>query len=261
MKKRQDRPESPTTVPDYGNRYRIPFTLMGTEYRDENSVLSHIVVVDPEDEYGMSRSLARLLQQHSRCVGCGRAPFPLDAHDHCKRKARFVKIENHRRYEDDGRKRWVLESIEEHESLCQVRLTLSGYDIVHEEERVDYQRENRFLRKKRRPKLPPEIVKQQKRELFALHDGHCYYCYGQIEPNGDSADFDHFNPIRHGGTGDLWNLVVSCKQCNHDKSTIPGKAFRARMLAPMDPRTRRALTALHVKVQAWHDKKRAEVTC
>jgi len=240
-------------LPSYGNEYRLPFKILDVVH-DERGVSAHIVKVDMASEYGMSKRFSQCLQEHSVCISCGRVPFPIEAHESCAQDSRHVEDEQWQilnlpecTYSREFRTSYV--------SLCQVLYAEEKDLLIRMEMSLDYKRANKFLRKLRQPKIPHQLLMRLKHELLALHDGHCYYCFAQIGANSDSAAFDHFEPIAFGGTGDVWNLVVACKQCNHDKWTAPGEVFRDAMLARANKATRRTLKMLHARVDAWHEKK------
>lgn len=244
-------------LPDYGNEYRLPFKIAGGETHDERGISANIVRVDPSIDYGMSKSLARCLQRLSACIGCGRAPFPPEAHEHCARDALHIEEVRYQILTLPDY-RYTRETSASYVSLCQV-LFAKGMDLlIHEEIRLDYKRANKFLRKLRQPKIPRRLLMQLKHELIALHGGRCYYCFAVVEANEYSADFDHFDPISFGGTGDVWNLVFACKQCNHDKGTAPGEVFRDAMFARADKAARRTLRILQARVDAWRENKLRE---
>ena len=244
-------------LPDYGNEYRLPFeTAEGLLY-DERGASTHIVRVDMASEYGMSKSLARCLQNHSVCIGCGRRPFPIEAHEHCTRDSVHLEVTGYQILKLPGYT-YRREIRTSYISLCQV-LYAEGKDLLIQGELSrDFKRANKFLRKLRQPKIPRQLLMRLKHELLALHDGHCYYCFVRIEANEYSADFDHFDPISFGGTGDVWNLVVACKQCNHDKGSAPGEVFRNAMFVRADKAARRALRILQARVDAWRENKLRE---
>lgn len=61
-----------------------------------------------------------------------------------------------------------------------------------------------------------------RRTLLMAQDGKCYYCSTEIT---ESPTFDHIIPQCRGGTNDLWNLVLSCAECNVAKDNMPIEAF------------------------------------
>lgn len=238
-------------LPDYGNDYRVPFTTV-REVHDERGVSVHLVRVDPATEYGMSRRVAQCIQRFSSCIGCGQPPFPPEAHKRCTRDARRIEEVSYWTLRLPGY-RHTGEFVTSYVSLCQVLFRDGMYSLIHDEIRLDYKRANKFLRKVRQPKMPKRQLIRLKHELLLLHEGHCYYCFAPIEANEYSADFDHFEPIVFGGTGDIWNFVVTCKKCNHDKGAAPGEVFRSAMLQSADKPTRRALGKLQLRVDVWRE--------
>ena len=251
-----DKPRAAAVLPDYGNEYRLPFKIVH-ELHDERGLSANIVRVDMASEYGMSKSFARCLQDYSVCIGCGRSPFPIEVHESCTRdslRVEEMRVQALKLPEYRYRREFVTSYI----SLCQV-LYADGKDLLIDAEMsLDFKRENKFLRKLRQPRIPRQLLMRLKHELLALHDGHCYYCFAVTEANADSADFDHFEPIAFGGTGDVWNLVFTCKQCNHDKGTAPGEVFRDAMFERADKTVRRTLKILHARVDAWREQKLQE---
>lgn len=55
---------------------------------------------------------------------------------------------------------------------------------------------------------------------LAIRHDPCFYC-----GSPDTDHFDHYFPIAKGGTDHWWNLVRSCKRCNHAKYDRCGTAF------------------------------------
>jgi 5-methylcytosine-specific restriction endonuclease McrA len=49
------------------------------------------------------------------------------------------------------------------------------------------------------------------RRLVVLQDGRCFWCDGAL---GLSPHVDHIIPLARGGTGDVWNVALSCPTCN-----------------------------------------------
>jgi hypothetical protein len=250
-------PQSGLELPDYGHPHRLPFKVAGGFHDDRGGFLD-IVRVDMAVEYGMSKSLAQCIQRFTVCAGCGGAPFPVEAHAQCKLEVyRVVAVY-------PGGEREIADS---YDTICRVAfareldraISFEEVDrVISNEVSGDYKRANKFLRKRRLSKLTTLERARQRQELFARHEGHCYYCFAPIEPNADSADFDHFVPIALGGTGDVWNLVAACKACNHDKWTIPGPEFRAAVRRRLDNATRRAVVALQARVDEWREQKLEE---
>jgi hypothetical protein len=53
--------------------------------------------------------------------------------------------------------------------------------------------------------------------LASFYDGTCFYC-GKAVKKKDTAHVDHFIPWSYVQTDQLWNLVISCSQCNLAKN-------------------------------------------
>ncbi|GAA0723047.1 RHS repeat-associated core domain-containing protein [Dactylosporangium roseum] len=81
----------------------------------------------------------------------------------------------------------------------------------------------------------PESVKQEAVDLNLIRNDlvlRCEYCNQPIQfanksargvtPPGNDLAYDHFNPVKLGGKGTPDNIVISCRQCNREKSDMPG---------------------------------------
>lgn len=55
--------------------------------------------------------------------------------------------------------------------------------------------------------------RQQKNKQY----GKCFYCSEKLTK--ERVEVDHRIPVYKGGTNDLCNLVLACKECNRFKST------------------------------------------
>lgn len=66
---------------------------------------------------------------------------------------------------------------------------------------------------------------------LAKRDGwRCHYCNRLTGIYGDESTeptVDHFVPWSEGGANALWNLVLSCRDCNQQKSNMDGWTFKA----------------------------------
>ena len=108
---------------------------------------------------------------------------------------------------------------------------------------IDFEKHNGSSSKKRldtarrvaahRVKDEPEMALRTQRELISVktrqivldRDGHsCVYCgrkEGHIGPTETRLDgcmhLDHVVPVSHGGSGEVSNLVTSCRKCNMEK--------------------------------------------
>lgn len=221
-------------LPDYGHPHRLPFQVGGMCF-DERGMVWDVVRIDMSTAYGISKALATCVQSLGICTGCGRPPFPLEMHAKCPKKY-----------------------LEAAHAICQVVFSNGVSPAAESELKRDYARANQFLRKHRLSNAPRRERVHQKYELFEFQERHCYYCFRALELSGDFTDFDHFVPISQGGTDDIWNLVVTCKECNHEKGTIHGIVFRAAMLDRLDEATRKSVAALQSRVDAWRELKLEE---
>lgn len=57
--------------------------------------------------------------------------------------------------------------------------------------------------------------KRERMYFFKKYDGQCYYCDKAV---GQDFEVDHVIPTVMGGTSKEWNLVLSCRKCNREKS-------------------------------------------
>ncbi len=101
-------------------------------------------------------------------------------------------------------------------------------------------------------RLPEQIVKLNRRNLFARDRNKCQYC-GKIFPTNDLS-IDHVLPRAQGG-GDSWeNLVCACIRCNARKGgRTPDQAAMKLVRKPERPK-RNPLIALklgHEKYASW----------
>lgn len=221
-------------LPDYGHAHRLPFQVAGMCY-DDRGMVWEIVRIDMATAYGMSKALARRIQSVGACAGCARQPFPLEAHAKCPKQ--FPEVAH---------------------AVCQVVFPTDISHSAESELKRDYARANQFLRERRLSNAPRRERVRQRYQLFEFQERHCYYCFGTLEPSGDFTDFDHFLPIAQGGTDDIWNLVVACKGCNHDKGTMHGIGFRVAILHRLDEATRKSVAALQSRVDTWREQKLRE---
>lgn len=101
-------------------------------------------------------------------------------------------------------------------------------------------------------RLPNQIVKLNRRNLFARDRNQCQYC-GRYFPTSELS-IDHVVPRTQGG-GDSWtNLVCACVRCNAKKGgRTPEQARMALVRKPVRPR-RNPLISLrlgHEKYASW----------
>lgn len=68
------------------------------------------------------------------------------------------------------------------------------------------------------------LTKGQRKDIYAMTDGHCAYCGCDISM--DEMQIDHVKPLRKGGADAIHNMLPSCRSCNHCKSTLDIDQFR-----------------------------------
>lgn len=69
------------------------------------------------------------------------------------------------------------------------------------------------------------IPKSIREKVYQKYGGHCAYCGAEIEYN--DMQIDHLHSVRnYGENNDFENLMPSCRQCNHYKSTLSLDRFR-----------------------------------
>ena len=101
-------------------------------------------------------------------------------------------------------------------------------------------------------KLPEQIVKLNRRNLFARDRNQCQYC-GRIFPTSELS-IDHVRPRTQGG-GNTWeNLVCSCVKCNARKGgRTPEQAKMKIVRKPERPKRNPLITLRlgHEKYESW----------
>jgi 5-methylcytosine-specific restriction endonuclease McrA len=93
--------------------------------------------------------------------------------------------------------------------------------------------------KRKRSTLPPAILGRIKRALWRKQQGHCFYCHtpllwpGRFWVYADvdhtlrtQAILEHKLAVVHGGSNNIENLVLSCRDCNLEKSTMTAEDFQ-----------------------------------
>ncbi len=86
----------------------------------------------------------------------------------------------------------------------------------------------------------PNGITGVREAISGYQKGHCFYCFESILIAPDhprQAEVDHFLPYALGKAGEafrdingVWNLVLSCWNCNRDKSArIPAAGYLARL--------------------------------
>jgi 5-methylcytosine-specific restriction endonuclease McrA len=78
--------------------------------------------------------------------------------------------------------------------------------------------------RRRRCQLPKAVVNL----LFRWQKGRCWWC--DTDLNGKYFEVDHRIPIARGGTNELGNLVISCRECNRSKSDSYSWTWNGRLL-------------------------------
>lgn len=136
---------------------------------------------------------------------------------------------------------------------------VSQLQTEFERERHDWVRTVRFeiavpriIRLLGYDRLPDQLVKLNRRNLFARDRNQCQYC-GRHFPTADLS-IDHVRPRSLGG-GDTWeNLVCACIKCNARKGgRTPEMASMKLVRLPVRPK-RNPLIALRLgseKYQSW----------
>lgn len=72
-----------------------------------------------------------------------------------------------------------------------------------------------------------KLSKEDREKLYNEYDGYCAYCGEKIDI-GD-MQVDHIIPLKKGGEDELWNMICSCRSCNHYKSTLTLEQFREQL--------------------------------
>lgn len=73
----------------------------------------------------------------------------------------------------------------------------------------------------------------QKRRLYQLYGGHCFYCLREIEERSDNNTRDHLIPKARGGTNKIDNLVLACKPCNNERGCKQAVRYLLRWCASL----------------------------
>jgi len=101
-------------------------------------------------------------------------------------------------------------------------------------------------------RLPDQIVKLNRRNLFARDRNLCQYC-GRVFPTADLS-IDHVKPRAQGG-GNTWdNLVCACIRCNARKGgRTPEQARMSLVRRPEKPKRNPLITLRlgHEKYASW----------
>lgn len=76
-------------------------------------------------------------------------------------------------------------------------------------------------------KRDAKFSKKIKDKLFKhrLNVRKCFYCGKNI--NRKSATIDHIKPLSSGGTNRESNVVLSCLDCNREKSNMPAHEYKS----------------------------------
>lgn len=94
---------------------------------------------------------------------------------------------------------------------------------------------------------------EEKRALWDVQEGRCYYCAIELD-DGDSGalfDIDHYVPISEGGDGSIANIVFACSECNNAKGVKSAEWFMAIQKTALCNRTRKIVTRIHDRRMSW----------
>jgi len=143
--------------------------------------------------------------------------------------------------------------------LSQLRKQMEAEEGAASQEQHDWVRTVRFdvavprvIRLYGYDRLPAQVVKLNRRNLFARDRNHCQYC-GKHFSTCDLS-IDHVRPRTQGG-GDTWeNLVCACIKCNARKGgRTPSEAQMHLIKPPVKPK-RNPLIAIRLgqaRYQSW----------
>ena len=73
----------------------------------------------------------------------------------------------------------------------------------------------------------------QKRQLYKLYGGHCFYCLCEIERASENDTRDHIIPKVRGGANSLNNYVLACKPCNNERGSKQAVRYLLRWCASL----------------------------
>lgn len=138
-------------------------------------------------------------------------------------------------------------------------LEASQFKAAHEHERYDWVRTVRYevpvprvIRLLGYDRLPEQIVKLNRRNLFARDRNQCQYC-GRHFPTADLS-IDHVVPRMQGGPDSWENLVCACIRCNARKGgRTPQQASMKLIRTPERPKRNPLITLRlgHEKYSSW----------
>lgn len=138
-------------------------------------------------------------------------------------------------------------------------LEASQFKAAHEHERYDWVRTVRYevpvprvIRLLGYDRLPEQIVKLNRRNLFARDRNQCQYC-GRHYPTADLS-IDHVVPRMQNGPDSWENLVCACIRCNARKGGRTPQQAGMKLIRPPERPRRNPLITLrlgHEKYASW----------
>jgi 5-methylcytosine-specific restriction endonuclease McrA len=111
----------------------------------------------------------------------------------------------------------------------------------------------RIIRLLRYDRMPRQMVKFNRRNLFARDGNRCQYC-GKKHSTGELS-LDHVVPRSRGGRATWHNIVCACLRCNVRKGgRTPREAGMNLIREPVEPRTSPVLSLKlsHRKYKSWN---------
>lgn len=90
----------------------------------------------------------------------------------------------------------------------------------------------------------PVVSESIREQVVAQADGRCEYCRYPEEFNSGRFSVDHVLPRHLGGTNDLNNLALSCRNCNERKQDA---------IEALDPATGRMAPLFNPRTENWED--------
>lgn len=83
-----------------------------------------------------------------------------------------------------------------------------------------------WIKKKRRPNRHKKDQRDKKAQILLKRDGaYCYLC-GEIQIPWRMV-VEHKIPLSRGGTNDISNLAMACKDCDTAKGSMTEEEYRA----------------------------------
>ena len=89
--------------------------------------------------------------------------------------------------------------------------------------------------------------------IFEIQKGICYFCGDTISMRSkdNGMHVDHYNSIRHGGTDDISNLVLTCASCNLKKGAMHGDDYERYAKKLREPEIGRRLGKIRKKLNRF----------